>query len=130
MKRVLLAAALLFAALPAFAAADLTGKWTGAFNPVGPDGQSHEDHVYMDLKQKGTEITGMVGPTEAENWAIMKGKIDGAKVSFDVQMKNGDTLGPVISFTLTLDQEHLKGNAAVDMGGQKMTAAVDVTRTK
>src|SRR4029079_1503625 len=102
MKRVLIAAALLVAALTVVASADLTGKWTGAFNPVGPDGQSHEDHVYMDLKQKGAEITGMVGPTETENWAIVKGKVDGAKVSFDVQMKNGDMVGPVISFTLTL----------------------------
>ena len=131
MKRVVLAAALLFATLPAFASADLSGKWTGAFNPTGPDGQSHEDHVYMDLKQTGSEIKGQVGPDETQNWAIVKGKIDGDKVNFDVLMKNptGDETA-VISFTLTLVNDHLKGNAAVEMNGQKMTAVVDVTRSK
>jgi hypothetical protein len=131
MKRFVLAAALLFAALPVFAAADLTGKWTGSFNPTGPDGQTQVDHVYMDLKQTGMEIKGQVGPDETKNWTILKGKIDGTKVNFDVDMKNPDGgQSAVISFTLTLVDDHLKGSAAVDINGQKMTAAVDVTRTK
>ena len=129
MKRVVLAAALLFAALPVFAAADLTGKWTGSFNPTGPDGQSHEDVVYMDLKQTGTELKGQVGPSETKNWAIVKGKIDGTKVNFDVEMTEG-AQAAIISFTLTLVDNHLKGNAAVEVNGQKMTAVVDVTRSK
>ena len=129
MKRVLLAAALLFAALPVFASADLTGKWSGSFNPVGPDGQPREDHVFMNLKQTGTDITGQVGPSETENWAIVKGKIDGTKVNFDVEMTEGGQAA-IISFTLTLVDNHLKGNAAVDINGQKMTAVVDVTRSK
>jgi len=129
MKRVVLAAALLFAALPVFASADLTGKWTGSFNPTGPDGQTKEDVVYMDLKQTGTELKGQVGPNETKNWAIVKGKIDGTKVNFDVEMTEGGQAA-IISFTLTLVDNHLKGNAAVDINGQKMTAVVDVTRSK
>ena len=129
MKRVLFAAALVFAALPVFASADLTGKWTGSFNPTGPDGQSHQDVVYMDLKQTGTDIKGQVGPNETKNWAILKGKIDGTKVNFDVEMSEGGQ-SAVISFTLTLVEDHLKGNAAVEVNGQKMTAVVDVTRSK
>lgn len=131
MKRVVLAAALLFAALPVFGAADLTGKWSGSFNPVGPDGQPKEDRVFMDLKQKGADITGQVGPDETRNWAIIKGKIDGTKVNFDVDMKSdGGGPGAIISFTLTFVEDHLKGNAAVELNGQKTTAAVDVTRSK
>lgn len=103
---------------------DLTGKWDGAFI-ISMNGQQQDDVAHMELTQKDKVITGTVGPSLDRQWPIIAGKVDGAKVTLEVQ---GD--GPIIKFTLTLVEGRLKGDALADMNGQTMTAKVDVGRSK
>ena len=89
------------------------------------DGQTREDAVYMVLKQSGSELTGTAGPNANQQWPILKGKIEGDKVTFEVQ-----TDEPLIRFDLTLAEGHLKGNAKAEHQGRSMQAVVDAQRQK
>ncbi|MEP7341576.1 MAG: hypothetical protein ABI977_27845 [Acidobacteriota bacterium] len=114
---VLLASALM-------AAEDLTGKWSGSFI-ITMDGETKDDVAYMVLKQSGTELTGTAGPSTDQQWAIQKGKIEGNKITFEVQSD-----GPLLKFELALADGHLKGDAKAEHDGHSMKAAVDVQRQK
>ena len=105
-------------------AQDVTGKWAGSFNPVRPDGTIGEAKIFLELKQSGSELTGTAGPNPDQQWPL-KGKIEGSKLSFEVQ--SGD--GP-IQITLTLADGHLKGEAAAENNGQKRSAKIDAERVK
>ena len=103
---------------------DVTGKWAGSFNPVRPDGSTGESKIFLDLKQSGKELTGTAGPRPDQQWPL-KGKIEGNKLSFEVQSDEGP-----IKITLTLADGHLKGEAAAESNGQKRSAKIDVERVK
>ena len=105
---------------------DLTGKWNGTF-VITMNGQTNDDVVFMNLTQKGTVVTGTAGPTLDRQWTIASGKVEGANVTLDVQAENG---GPAVKFVLTLVEGRLKGDALAEMEGMKMTAKVDVGRSK
>ena len=104
-------------------ATDVTGRWTGTLT-VSIDGQQRDDSAFMTFTQKGTELTGSVGPREDRLRPISNGKVDGTRITFDVQ---GDG-GPQLKFTLTLTERRLKGQASGDNKGQAVTAVVDVGR--
>jgi len=113
----------LFLAPSLMAAEDLTGKWSGSFVIAFSDGGSKDSTAFMDLKQKEAEITGTAGENPDRQWTIQKGKVEGNKVTFEVQ-----TEGPLIKFELTLVGGHLKGEAKAEHEGKSMKAAVDVQR--
>ena len=113
----------LFLAPALMAAEDLTGNWSGSFVMTLSDGGSKDSTAFMDLKQKEAEITGTAGENPDTQWAILKGKVEGNKVTFEVQ-----TEGPLIKFELTLVGGHLKGEAKAEHEGKSMKAAVDVQR--
>ena len=112
---------------PAQTAANLTGKWTGSFSPVRPDGTTGSDSIELNLTQKGNDLTGTAGPGADRQWAITKGVVAGNKVTFVVQVPDG---GPTISFALTLTKDRLVGEASGEDDGQKMTAKIDAGRAK
>jgi hypothetical protein len=107
------------------AAEDLTGKWSGSFVITLPDGETKDAVAFMDLKQKGAEITGTAGESPDKQWAIQKGKVEGNKITFEVQ-----TDEPLVKFELTLVDGHLKGEAKAEHEGKLMKAAVDLQRQK
>ena len=107
------------------AADDLTGKWSGSFVITSSDGETKHDMAFMDLKQNGAELTGTAGEAPDRQWAIQKGKVEGNKVTFEVQ-----TEGPLIKFELTLVDGHLKGEARAEHEGKSAKAAVDLQRQK
>jgi hypothetical protein len=116
--------ALVFGSVIAAAqATDVSGKWSGSLT-LSIDGQQRNDTAFMTFTQKGSELTGSVGPRDDRLRPITNGKVEGNRVTFDVQ---GDG-GPQLAFTLTLTDGRLKGQAAGDRNGQAMTAAVDVGR--
>jgi hypothetical protein len=118
-----IATAFLIAFAPVLAAqttADLSGKWTGTFIT----GEGDNDSAHIELKQKGTELTGTAGPNAGQQWPL-KGKVDGNKVTFDV---THDQM--VLKFALTYADGRLKGDATAERDGQTMTAKVDVGRAK
>jgi len=81
--------------------------------------------VFMDLKQNGAEIAGTVGENPDKQRAIQKVKVEGNKITFEVQTEE-----PLVKFELTLVDEHLKGEAKAEREGKSMKAAVDLQRPK
>ena len=129
MKRFALAFALVLFVLPALAAEDFSGKWSGSFTGTEPGGQQITENVLMILTHKGAELTGTAGPNADKQWKIQNGKVDGNKVAFDVQGGDGDG-GPLLKFNMTFADGHLKGDIAASRGEEKMSAKVDVARVK
>jgi hypothetical protein len=117
----------LLVASAAFLAADtnIAGKWSGSFLMTMDGGESHDSTVVLNLKQEGSTITGTVGPNDDQQWPIQKGKLEGDKITMDVQSE-----GPLVHFELVLDGEHLKGDAHASMEGKNMSAKLDATRAK
>ena len=127
MTRLAVLALALSLVLPVSAAQDFSGKWSGSFVITRPDGSINTDRIYLDLKQAKTEITGTAGPTAERQWPIKSGKVEGGKVIFEVQ-ERGD--GPLITFTLAIIDGRLKGDAAGEQEGKKLSAKVDAERVK
>ncbi len=126
MKTLLLAIALVVGAIAATADTDVTGKWSGSFNVTTPDGGSEDGTAVAVLKQSGSEITGTAGPNEDEQYPINKGKIDGDKITFEVQPHEGQ----VVRLSLVLAGDKIKGDAVMERDGEKRTAKLEMTRAK
>jgi hypothetical protein len=105
--------------------ANVTGKWSGSFNTTGPNGEARESTAVLLLKQTGPDITGTAGPTEDEQFAIQKGKIEGDKVTLEV-----DHDGHTMKFDLVMTADRLTGEAKVSRDGGDLKAKIDVTRAK
>ena len=130
MKKLALLFTLVLFVLPAFAAEDFTGKWSGQFSGIGPDGNQATEPIFMNLVHKGAELTGTAGPRAETQWKIVKGKVDGDKLSFEVLAGDGAQDGPQVVITLAYADGHLKGDINMQRGEQKLTGKVDVTRVK
>jgi uncharacterized protein (TIGR03435 family) len=90
--------ALILSTAGAFAATDLTGKWSGVGG--GP--------IYMVLKQDGNKLSGTAGPSAHEQLLeLQNGAVDGDHVTFDV--------GPIRVDARVVGDE-IRGDAMV--GGQ------------
>jgi len=118
---------LVLAALVGVASADVdvTGKWSGSFNATNPGGETKESTALLMLKQSGTDITGTVGPNEDEQFPILKGKIDGDKITLEA-----DHDGHTMKFDLVLAAGRITGEAQMSRDGQTMKAKIDVGRVK
>jgi len=107
-------------------AVDLTGVWTGTFTRSA----GSQTDAYLDLKQKGAELTGTAGPSLDQQVAIANGKVTTEKgvtsVAFDATQPNG----LMLKFTLKLVEGRLKGTAIAEANGEKREAAIDVGRKK
>jgi hypothetical protein len=130
MKRLTLLLALTLFVLPALAAEDFTGKWSGQFTGVAPDGSQVTEPILANLVHKGTELTGTAGSSAERQWKILKGKVDGNKVSFEVQAGDDGQSGPYVVISLAYADGHLKGDFNIQRGDEKMSAKVDLTRVK
>jgi len=124
MKSAALCSVLFLLALPALAV-DISGKWSGGFSLTSPDGNLSQEDVYMVVKVKGKEVTGTAGPSRDEQWLIQKGKIEGDKITFEVQDPNNVRLWKV---QLVFMDGHLKGEAWAEVEGKKMGGKLDLQR--
>jgi opacity protein-like surface antigen len=123
--KILACACILLLAAMTLSAADITGKWSGSFTGTNAEGESHQSTAFVVFKQSGTEITGTAGPDENQQFPITRGKIDGNKITFEVQSD-----GPLYKLDLTLAGDHIKGEATVEQEGHVATGKVDMTRVK
>lgn len=106
-------------------AAELTGKWSGSFDVTNPNGETKQSTAFMDLKEADGVVTGTAGPTAEEQWPLRKGKLDGNKLTFDVETEHG-----TISFELSFDGESISGTASgTGDGGEKLSAKLNLKRT-
>jgi hypothetical protein len=118
--------ALLLVAAASFAAdVNVAGKWSGSFVMDNGDGQTHDSTALLILKQDGSAITGTLGPNEDQQFPIQKGKVEGDKITLEVQ-----TDGPLVRFELVLSGDHLKGDAHASADGRNLSAKLDTTRAK
>ena len=116
---------LLLAALAVSAAGTgVTGKWTGTF-VINTPGGPQEEKAFLVLQQSGNELTGTAGPEEAKQFPITDGKVDGNKLNFKVQSD-----GPLFSWALVLEDEHLKGDLTATLQDETLTGKFDATRVK
>ena len=126
-----LAAAVLFAVAltPALSAQTdpFTGKWEGAINFLRPNGTTGDsDPIVFNITQKGNELTGTCG-SGREQWTIEKGVVNAGTATFDVQQPNG----PLLKFTLSVNQGKLQGEARlVRAEVVRATATVEATKGK
>jgi hypothetical protein len=101
--------------------ADATGKWTGTLTPEG----DHGGPALVILKQDGSTLTGTAGPDETGQHAILNGKIEGGRITFELAVGNGNA-----KFTLLQEGEEIKGDVKVEGGGQSQMAKLALKRTK
>jgi hypothetical protein len=128
MKTFICLGALWLAAMTLSAAdspANISGKWSGSFTVTGAGGESQHDTAFVIFQQKGTELTGSGGPDETQQWPILKGKVEGNRITFEVQSE-----GPLYKVDVMLVGDHIKGDVSVVDGGQTSQAKVDLTRVK
>jgi hypothetical protein len=104
---------------------DVTGKWSGSFNVTAANGETKESTAVLVLKQDGAGITGTAGPDENEQHPIRKGKIEGDKITLEL-----DNDGHTINFDLVLTAGRITGEANGSRDGQALKAKVDVGRVK
>lgn len=110
----ILAAAALALAVVAAPPADVTGKWQGTISAPRPDGTTADDSALVILEQKGSTITGTVGESEADRHPIVKGTIDGSKISLVAKNSRNER---EYQIELTLDDDRLTGT--ITMGERK-----------
>jgi hypothetical protein len=109
----------------ALADVNVTGKWSGTFNAAEPNGEARESTALLVLTQSGRDITGTVGPNADEQFPIQKGKIDGDKITLEV-----DHDGHTMTFNLVLAADRITGEAQMARDGETRTAKIDVSRMK
>ena len=131
MKTIAAIALLALALVPAVTAAqatDLTGNWNAKFTMTRPDGTSQSITFTFHFTQKGTVLSGTIGPTPERQWKVEKGVVDGAKVTFQVQQLPD---GPLRSFALTHAKGRLQGTQKLALpNGQTAEVTVDAERAK
>ena len=104
-------------------AAELTGKWTGSFDVTNSQGKK-ADTAFMDLRLSGNAVTGTAGPNAGEQMAIRNGKLEGSKLTFDVEENGGS-----ISFDLVFDGDTIRGIAkGTGPGGEQWSAKLNLKR--
>ena len=115
------------AVLAGIAVADttVTGKWTGSFHSISPDGEARESTAVMLLKQTGSDITGTAGPSENEQHLTLKGKIDGDKITLAAEDE-----GRSVHLDLVLAADRITGDMNMVHSGQTAKAKIDLTRAK
>jgi len=106
MKILVLTLLLIVCAWPA-ATTDLSGKWTGTINVV-ENGEAKTVPVLLILKQDGTKLTGSGGTSEDDQHAIIKGSVEGDKVT--IEAVGGDNESEHYFLDLTIDGDQMTGD--------------------
>ena len=106
-------------------AADVSGKWSGSLAMANPQGETDQHPALLIFKQNGAEITGSAGPDDSQQWPILKGKIEGNRITFEVQSD-----GPLYKADLLLTGDQIKGEVTVQQEGQPAKGKLELTRIK
>jgi hypothetical protein len=100
----------------------LAGRWEGKVQSV----QGERPSV-VTFKKDGDTYTGRTLGTRGDEIQIKDVKIDGNKVTAkaDIETPQGSL---TINYTFTLEGETMKGQGAIDFGGQNFTFDIDLKR--
>jgi hypothetical protein len=89
------------------ASPDLSGRWSGSFDVVQPDGSVQPDSALFLLKQNGNILTGTAGQSETRQSPIANGEVVGSDAHFDVVVNPQLT----VHVDFAIDTDHLHGSA-------------------
>jgi len=123
MKKAILKAILVVPLLTVnLAAANVTGRWSGRFTV---DGGDHDVPQLFILRQDGNKLTGSGGPVETEQYPIENGKVNGARVQFEI------TTGEwKFTYDIKADGATLKGNLELKSAIDRRRALVSLTKAQ
>ena len=123
--RMMTVAVVLFLSVGIAFSADIDGKWTGKYDSgMGGDPMNME----YTFKADGSTLTGTtIGGADGGQIPIKKGKIDGNKISFSVDV---DIMGQEMQFDYTGELSGDKLNLKFDMGGMGFGGEFSVQRAK
>jgi hypothetical protein len=116
-------ATFLFCALT-LSAADVTGAWSGTLEMINPNGENKTRPLVMTLKQTGDEVTGTIGPRDDDQLPVLKGKVNGSKLMFEVDAHNDG----IIKFVLNTTDDAITGEASGEHEGEPRKAKVDLKK--
>lgn len=107
----------------ALSGSDLTGKWSGTIE-IADEGATTP--VSVQLVQKAEVVSGKIGRTGGgEEESIRNGKVDGKKVSFEVNSAHG-----LMKFALTLEEDRLEGEMKGTVDDGEIVGKVKLAREK
>jgi hypothetical protein len=108
---------------PAAAAdAPFTGTWSGSFEIHFADGRISNETAWLVLEQSGKSVNGTAGPKADQQSPIRGGVASRNQLAFDVD----STQGKMLKVTLKRDGDRLKGEAAGEIGEDKVRAVLDL----
>jgi len=102
-------------------AADATGTWTGTLAPEN----GGEGPALLVLKQDGPSLTGSAGPGEQQQHAILNGRAENGKITFEISVGEANA-----KFVLTQEGEEMKGDVKLERDGQAQNAKLTPKRSK
>ena len=109
----------------ALSGADISGKWSGTID-IEDSGSSTP--VEVELVQKADVLSGKMGRAgQADEATIRNGKVEGAKVSFEVISTETNTPW---KFTLTLVNDRLEGEMKGTADEGEIVGKVKLSREK
>lgn len=105
-----------------FAAADVTGKWSGA---VTPGNNADSIPISLELRQKGARVIGVAITKESGVCQLLNGTLVGGRVAFDIEVEKES-----VHFELTATGDRLQGQATGkrENGGQDGPVALSLER--
>ena len=107
----------------ALSASDVSGKWSGT---IDIEDAGSTIPIQVELVQKSDEVSGKVGSSGREG-TIRNGKVDGAKVSFEVV--SSETSG-AFKWTLTLVNDQMEGEMKGSTDDGEIVGKVKLSRDK
>jgi hypothetical protein len=108
-------------------AAEISGKWSGMVQIKTPDGDNMTVPLFVELQQKGQELSGTIGRSADEKMAIANGKVDGKKLSFQVSTQ--ESANP-FKFELALTDAGLEGQMTGQRENAQITGTVTMKRSE
>ena len=107
--------------------ADLTGAWSGPMQ-MTRNGETKDDSAHFVLTQKGTEVTGSVGPNADKQLPITKGSIEGSDAVLEAASPDGAVK---IVIKVKLEGEKLNGDLSMSgPEGEAATGKLSLARVK
>jgi hypothetical protein len=129
MKNILLSIFVLAAAAFGASAATVSGKWSGTFSIAAASHGGPESPVGASLslqQDANNNVTGTAGVAGGPQHAFTKGKIDGNKVTLEIQQTD-----MTVKFDLVLTGDSMTGEVNMTGGqGPSGKANLNVTRAK
>jgi CubicO group peptidase (beta-lactamase class C family) len=103
---------------------DVSGRWQGSFDIPGPNNATQHDTAFLILQQDGVQVSGSAGRSGEMQTPISHGAFRDGLLTFALGVRPGTT----VTFSLSIQGDHLMGVATGLPPDPDAKVAVDVTR--